>query len=45
METMSMYKHFDFNSFMKRRGWNSLAFMIVGLILTLLILYKTVATN
>jgi hypothetical protein len=40
METMSMYKNFDFNSFMKRRGWNSLAFMLIGLILTLLILNK-----
>lgn len=45
MDTISMYKNFDFNSFMKRRGWNSLAFMMIGLVLTLLILYKAVVFN
>ncbi len=41
MDTIQMYKNFDFEIFMKRRGWSSLLFMIVWALLTLFIAYKT----
>ena len=31
METMNMCQNFDFNSFMKRRGWSSLISMLIGI--------------